>query len=118
MAQMRCKSCGGEYSDTLKDGSRYAHACPPIILVSVERDGRPARVSLGELRPTDVIAVTRAGEPAKALAGAMLPDDIRVGDTFVERENKRDENPKIVDYDRDGNPVTANLRDGAGADRL
>lgn len=31
MARKRCVSCGGEYDQTLPDGYRYFHACPPVF---------------------------------------------------------------------------------------
>lgn len=30
MATLHCETCGGEYNNTLPDGQRYFHACPPV----------------------------------------------------------------------------------------
>lgn len=30
MHRFRCRSCGGEYNGTQKDGGSYHHACPPL----------------------------------------------------------------------------------------
>lgn len=113
---MRCKSCGGEFEPKNRDGSSYFHACPPVSMVRVERAGAWQDVPLSDLKPTDSINVVRDGATVKTLVAALLPDDQRQGDTFVERPNKRDENVKIVDYDKSGSAITAPKSEGAGVE--
>lgn len=112
----RCKSCGGEYEPILPTGARYFHACAPLLRVRVERAGAWADVPLSEFKPTDLIEVRRAGATVKVQANAVQPDDVRLGDTFVERPNKRDENVTVVDYDKSGSAKTAPKSEGLGVE--
>lgn len=112
---MKCQSCGATYEPTLRDGSKYFHACAPLVHVRVERDGKAEDVLLSDLKPTDTIDVIRGGAPAKTLVSEQRADDVRVGDTFVERANKRDENLKVIGFKKDGNAETAAKSEGAGS---
>lgn len=116
MALMKCKACGGEYQDTTAGGVRYFHVCPPVTHVRVERGGQWTDVPLADLRATDAINVSRAGATVKVLRSALQADDIRLGDTLVERPNKRDENVKIIGYDKAGNAETAAKLEGDGVE--
>lgn len=113
---MRCRSCGGEYEPLTPTGLRYFHACPPAVHVRVERAGQWSDVPLRDLRATDAINVSRAGATVKVQVNALQADDIRLGDTLVERPNKRDENVKIIGYDKAGNAETAAKLEGDGVE--
>lgn len=113
---VKCKSCGGEYERVLPGGIQYFHVCPPILMVRVERAGAWKDVPLSDLQATDAINVTRAGAPVKTLVSAIAPDDIRLGDRLVERPDKRDENVKIVGYDKAGCAQTELKSDGLGVE--
>jgi len=116
MATMRCKSCGGEYADKSDDGVPYFHACPPLTTVHVERGGNAIDVPLDAVQPTDLLFVERAGATVKALPADVQPADRRTGDKQIERADKRDENVKVVSYDKSGNPITAPKSEGAGTE--
>lgn len=40
---IKCKTCGGIYTDTFQDGTKYYHACPPIDLSDTKFTERPDR---------------------------------------------------------------------------
>lgn len=92
MATLQCKSCGGVYDDVQRDGIRYFHACAPVTRVAVERAGSPTVVDLKDVKPDDTITVTRSGATTKTTVSTAQAGDARLGDTIVERPNKRDEN--------------------------
>lgn len=115
---LKCKSCGGEYEPKTRDGAAYYHTCPPLLQVRVERAGQWSAVPLADLRATDAINVSRAGATVKVQASAIQVDDLRLGDTLVERPNKRDENVKVIGYDKAGNALTEVKSEGAGVDKL
>lgn len=93
MAKLRCKSCGGEYTDVQADGTRYAHVCPPTTQATVERAGKSTTVDLAAVQPTDTIVVQRGTTTVKIAVSELQPGDVRIGDVTVERADKRDENP-------------------------
>jgi len=115
---LKCSACGGTYESTMKDGVAYFHACPPLSLSHVERAGAPMDVPISDLKPTDTIEVMRAGAKVKILANTMQPDDQRVGDTTIERPNKRDENIVVTGYDKTGNPITSAKSAGDGVTKM
>lgn len=45
---IKCNSCGGIYSTTQPDGSRYFHACPPIPNPAYNTDPKKGAVDLRE----------------------------------------------------------------------
>lgn len=114
MARMQCRTCEGVYETVQRDGVQYFHACPPLSHVRVTRAGVERDVPHSDLRPTDLITVQRAGAVVELPALAAQPGDQRLGDTFIDRPDKRDENVKIVDYDKAGNAITAPKSEGAG----
>lgn len=118
MAQTRCRSCLGVFEADQRDGTRYFHACPLQTRVHVTRAGVEQDVALTDVRATDLITVLRGGALVGILPPAMQAADLRTGDTFVEWPNKRDENVRIVDHDKAGNPIAAPKHEGAGVDRL
>ncbi len=63
--KFRCDICGGEYQDTMPDGTHYFHACPDI---PGRRDENP---------PSDVMYV--AGKPVRVpsatIASAGAPPE-------------------------------------------
>lgn len=88
----RCRACGGIYRPIQRDGSGYAHVCPPRRIVRVERDGARDRVALDDLRPTDIVPVLRDGQETDTPVALMQPGDLRIGDRLRRRLNARDEN--------------------------
>lgn len=116
MAKRRCKSCLGEYDDIGPDGVRYFHACPPLTRVHVERAAVEQDVPLATVLPTDFLFVDRAGVLTKVLPANLLATDRRAGDTAVERADKRDENVKIIAYDKAGNAITGPKSEGKGVE--
>jgi hypothetical protein len=111
---LKCTSCGGVYEPAQPGGVKYLHVCPPITRVHVERATLPMDVPITDLQPTDTIEVMRAGVKQKILANAVINGDQRLGDTLIERPNKRDENVTITGYDKTGNPITAMKSTGDG----
>lgn len=90
--RVKCRSCGGEYEPTQRDGLRYFHACAPL---------------------PGLVLVRRNGELMAVNADATLPDaDVLVGHA-VERPNKRDENVQPRGA-RQGKPIA----EGAGVERV
>lgn len=90
----RCRACSGVYEPTGSDGVPYYHVCPPITLVAVQRDGKAQRVPLAELQPTDSVRVQRGADRVTTSVAAQQRDDHRIGDSLLERPNKRDERPR------------------------
>lgn len=97
MAQLRCNSCGGVYEDRSASGAPYYHACPPLPRVLI-------RTLLGAVEPFEtVVSVTlvddgRGGIVAQRTFNPPLPlGAVDLGDTFIERPNKRDENVGALD---------------------
>lgn len=90
--RMKCGTCQGEYVTEFADGTRYFHACPPLVLVSVSREGEGREIPLAELVPTDRIMVLRGGSAIETTIAQVLPDDRRIGDREVPRPNARNEN--------------------------
>ena len=92
MARLLCASCGGEYVDTLPDGLRYFHACPPLPRVRVQLADGTIAIEDHAVRLVDVddgkggVRVEREFDPPLPLGATYL------GDVFVDRPNKRDEN--------------------------
>ncbi len=70
MPRFRCNACRGEFDDVLRDGVRYFHACPPQLLVTVERGAATLEVRLD-----------------RVLAG-----DVEISRRSIERANRRNEN--------------------------
>lgn len=93
---MKCLSCDGIYEPIGRDGIRYFHACPPVLYVSVVRNGQAGIVPLRELAAADVVKVIRNGKTVDAAVAALLEGDIRVGDVALPHPNARDENVEIV----------------------
>lgn len=114
----KCKSCGGVYEPKGSRGEAYYHACPPVVRVAVERDGAATTVPLADLKATDTITVQRGDKTEKVLVSAQLPDDQRLGDTFAERGDKRDENVTITGYDKQGSAQTAAKHAGKGVETV
>lgn len=94
MALMKCKSCSGEYQTEQPLGIRYFHVCPPLHRVVVDRLGVEMTVDAADVELTDTVK----------------------RDVYVPRPGHRDENVKIVEYDKSGNAVTAPKSEGAGAE--
>lgn len=115
---VKCLSCGGVYDPVSQGGGRYYHACPPIIRVAVERDGAAQLVDLADVKSTDVIAVQRAGAAVKVAVADVKADDMRLGDTFVERADKRDENVRIVGVDQHGSAKVEPKSPGKGVEAV
>lgn len=115
---LKCKSCEGVYEPTQPGGFRYFHACPPIAHVEVERAGAPLTVPLADVKPTDTITVLRAGKLEKVLVSAQQADDQRLGDTFLERPDKRDENVIVAGYDDKGTAIAAAKSEGQGVEAV
>lgn len=68
--KVQCRTCDGIYAPTLADGTQYFHVCPPLRRLRVRNlDGTFATVA---------------------------PEDVGlrkiVGERFVDRPNRRDEN--------------------------
>ena len=115
---VKCTACGGVYEPAQPGGFQYFHACSPLSRAHVERAGAPMDVPLSDLKPTDTIEVLRAGAKVKILANAMIDGDTRVGDTSIERPNKRDDNVVVTGYDKTGNPITSAKSAGDGVTKM
>jgi len=115
---LKCTACGGVYEPAQPGGLHYFHACSPLSRVRVERAGAPMDVPLSDLKPTDTIEVVRAGVKQKILANAIIDGDARLGDTMIERPNKRDENVVVTGYDKTGNPITDVKSAGDGVTKM
>lgn len=112
----RCLSCGGTYDPISADGVPYFHVCPPITAVRAERNGKPVLVELAALRDSDVVNVQRDGAIVSVAIKAIQADDLRLGDTPIERPNKRDERPARTFVD--GEPVVGPKEEGAGVEAV
>lgn len=90
---MKCNTCGGTYETMSSDGFLYFHACPPMIVSDVERDGSTLTVAGAGLKETDKVLATRT----------------------VERDGHRDENVRVKGFDPSGRPIVDIKRAGNGA---
>lgn len=113
---IRCKACGGVYEPIQSDGTEYYHVCPPITLVAAQRDGKALYVPLPELRETDSVRVQRGDSRVTVTVAALEPGDRRLGDTTIERSDKRDERP--VERFRNGQMVAEPTAVGAGVETV
>lgn len=86
----KCNTCGGEYEPVQPDGSSYFHACPPV----------PEYFD-GNGTPID-------RDTATSLMKAGQGHYVR----YVDRLNKRDENPPVT---RDAKGKVTMKAEGAGA---
>lgn len=93
MATMQCNTCEGVYESVLPDGMLYFHSCPPVELVTVERDGDKLDVPRADVLDTDKVLSSR----------------------FVPMADARDENVKITGTDKAGNPIVELKAEGKGA---
>lgn len=93
MPKMRCNTCAGVYDSLLPDGTQYYHACPPLLMIAIDRAGARLEVAPGDVRGGDITIEQR----------------------FPDRPNKRDENVTIASFDKAGNPITAPRSVGGGA---
>lgn len=92
----QCKACNGVYEALSADNVPYAHVCPPRSLVHVKRAGAWTDIDLASLAKTDTVIVRRGDVLFSVFVSDAQGGDVRVGDTTVERSNKRDENPDIT----------------------
>lgn len=118
MARLKCRACGGEYDTDQPGGFLYFHVCPPLSRIRVTRGGVEQDVAADSVRPTDTVKVRRAGAVVDVLVSAVQPDDQRVGDSSIERPNRRDENVVVSGYDERGHPTVTIRSAGAGVDRV
>jgi hypothetical protein len=92
MATKECLSCGGIYEETMPDGLRYFHACPPIRKLAIRlADGktelRDGRVTVTEERDArGEIRIVQTFDPPLPAGATFLEE------RTVERQDKRDEN--------------------------
>jgi hypothetical protein len=94
MATVKCETCGGVYDQTIADGSRYFHTCPPLLKLRVRlADGTI------ELRDGRVV-FDEEDDPRGGKRRTMkIAPPLKPGETFleevpVERPDHRDENVK------------------------
>jgi hypothetical protein len=116
MALMRCLSCDGVYETQQRDGLRYFHVCPPSVVTEVVRDGKRIQIAIGDLQGTDLLTVRRDGKLDQVAAAALTEADVRLNDQEVERDNARNENVKIVGFDKAGKALVEPKAAGAGAE--
>ena len=90
-----CKACSGTYEPIGADGIRYFHTCPPLTVVTVEREGAAVTVSLIDLLDSDLRTVRRDGKSQKVAKPDLLPGDVIEGYAQIARPGHRDENIKI-----------------------
>ena len=89
---LRCKSCGGVFERTQRDGAPYAHACPPVLVaLTVQRNGRALTIP-----------------PSQFIDG-----DVELARDYGSRANARDEN-----HPGRGFPAGAIRAEGNGIERV
>lgn len=76
MSHWRCKSCKGEYTDPLPDGTRYFHVCPP--LVDPETGDTKSRQGHRDERPQEILVTgDQRGYTVTSRAGEVLASRVR-----------------------------------------
>jgi hypothetical protein len=89
---VECLSCGGRYENTLPDGTRYFHVCPPVPALKVSRQGAEVLVALHLVRRTDIVRVSRDGKELAVPHADVAPLDLVLEATDMPRPNARNEN--------------------------
>lgn len=92
---LRCKACGGEYEPRQRDGMAYYHACPPLVVQTVTRDGREIDAPIPELLETDIATVQRGDQVLQIIRSALLPGDWELRRRDVPRPGARDERVRL-----------------------
>jgi len=92
MANLRCNTCRGTYSDVSSQGEAYFHACSPLVIQELKPlVGNNIFFCPGIGAPSATLTLPGVGATTVVSTG-FLESMIPVREFIIERTNRRDEN--------------------------